>query len=95
MKQIVELFIIHVEIVVVKEFSKLRDTNLAFFMVVNVLKSIIWLYVFDLFSKHLHNSKSFEDFNQQRNEVTLYFSSQGSTRGVDRLHLPAKRYEFI
>ena len=62
MQKVIELFIIHVEIVFEEQFSKLTNPNYSFFMIINMLKGIIRLDILDLFTNDFHNSKAFEDF---------------------------------
>lgn len=65
MKQIVKLLVINIEIIFKEKFSQLRNANTTSFVIVNMFKSIIRLYVFKLFSNDLNNSKSFENFKDQ------------------------------
>lgn len=45
-------------------------------MVIDVLEGVIGLNVIELLTNDLTNSKSFDDLNYERDEVTLDFSCQ-------------------
>lgn len=55
-----------------------------------MLKCIIWLYVFELFSCHFQNSKPLENLDEERDEVSLYFCIYSASVAVDSLSLPSK-----
>ena len=95
MKQIVKLLIIDIEIIFKEKFSQLRNANTTSFMVVDMFKSIVRLYVFKLFSNDLNNSKSFENFKDQWDEMTLNLCSKRSSGLIDWLDLPSKGSKFI
>jgi hypothetical protein len=71
MEKVVELRIRDVEIVIEEELSEGRNANKASKVVVDMPKCFIRLNIFELFAYHFDNSKSFEYFHNEGDEVTL------------------------
>lgn len=95
MQKVVKLLVSNVEIVLKKEFSQLWNTYKASFVMIYLLEGIVWLNILDLLTNNFHNSKAFEDFDEERDEVTLDFCCKGSPRQTKRLYLPSKRHHFV
>lgn len=73
MQKVVKLFVSHVKVILEKELSELRNTNDSFLVIIELFESIVGLYISDLFSNHLEDSKTFEELHQEGNEMTFDF----------------------
>lgn len=82
MEQVIKLLVSNVEVVIEKELSEFGYAYEARFVIVDLCKGIIGLNILDLFTNNFHDSKSFEDFDEEGDEMPLDFSCQGPSRQV-------------